>query len=105
MPLNKSGSKAVSDDERKAIGIWMTVEGKHPVQPIKVFATYEALSAIEPTIFWDLHGAFEIFTRNRVMIEGAASRKFDTKGVDHGEHEGQPVLMIRTEDLPKKISN
>jgi len=54
---------------------------------------------IDPSKIADLHAAFEIFEKSRERIEEAASKKFDTKGADDGEHKGQPILMVRSNDL------
>ena len=49
MPLRSSNNRPDHHDDRKAIGFWMTVEGKDPVQPIRVFVTYEALRELDPS--------------------------------------------------------
>jgi hypothetical protein len=50
MPLAATHMPVVLDDRRSAVGVWMTVR---PVQPIRVFVTYEALAQIEPSQTWD----------------------------------------------------
>ena len=82
-----------------AIGFWMTVEEAQPVKSIRVFVTYEALAQIEPSQPRDRQAAVDTFNKHRARIETAASQKFDAKGVDDGEHEGQPILMVRMDDL------
>jgi hypothetical protein len=82
-----------------ALGFWMTVEGAQPVKPIRVFVTYEALAQIEPSQSRDRQAAVDTFNKHRARIEAAASQKFDANGVDDGEHEGQPILMVRSDDL------
>jgi hypothetical protein len=88
------------DNDRMAIGFWMRDEGAQPHVPIWVLATYEALAQIDPSQVRDTFGARTIFDENRARIEAAASKKFDTEGADDGEHEGQPILMIRSDDIP-----
>jgi hypothetical protein len=89
MPLITTGKPGVPDNGQMAIGFWMTVEVAHPVEPIRIFVTYKGLEQIDPSQVPDIYGAREIFTRNRALIEAAASKKFDKDGVDDGEHEGR----------------
>jgi hypothetical protein len=100
MSLITTGMPGQLDDDRKAIGFWMTVEGVSPVAPIRVFVTYQALAQIEPSRLQDRPAAIEIFNDNRAVIEAAASNKCEAKGVDDGEYDGQPLLMVRAHDLP-----
>ena len=99
MALVATMQPGVADNGQKAIGFWMTVEGMHPIQPIRVFVTYAALAQIAPSQPRDRHTAFAIFEKNRARIEAAASSKFDAKGVDDGKYQGMPILMIRISDL------
>lgn len=80
-----------------AVGIWMEDENKSPV---RVYVTYEALAQIDPSQVHDLHAALEIFDANRERIEQRASVIFDARGKDEdGEHEGQPILILRSNDI------
>ena len=100
MPLMTTGQPNFEvDNDRSAIGFWMTVKGAAPVQPIRVFVTYEALAQIEPSQPRDVFAAMNIFEQNRALIEGTASEKFDRLGVEEERHEGQPVLRVDTDDL------
>jgi hypothetical protein len=76
----------------------MSVEGRTPIQPVRVLVSYEALSELDPTIR-DLHGALENFDRFRSQVESAASRKFDTDGFDPDKYEGMPAVRLTTDDL------
>jgi Protein of unknown function (DUF1488) len=96
MPLRNSNNRPDHHDDRQAIGFWMTVEGKDPVQPIRVFVTYEGLRELDPSQPPNPTVALDIFTRSRERIEAAASKKFDAKGVDEGEYKGKPVLVVRS---------
>jgi Protein of unknown function (DUF1488) len=98
MPLAATHMPVVLDDRRSAVGVWMTVKGVRPVQPIRVFVTYEALAQIEPQTR-DRSLSTAIFERNRAQIEATASAKFDTKGADATKYEGLPVVMVRADDL------
>jgi hypothetical protein len=97
MPLTSTGRPPESDNIRKAIGFWMKIASTGG--SIRVCVTYTALAHIDPSKIRDLHAAFEIFDKNRERIEAAASQKFDSKGADDGEHEGQQILMVRSNDL------
>jgi hypothetical protein len=99
MPLRASNNRPDHHDDRKAIGFWMTVEGKEPVQPIRVFVTYKDLSELDPARSLGPPAALEIFTRNRERIEAAASKQFDAKGVDKGEYKEKPLLVVRSTDI------
>ena len=62
MPLMTTGQPNFEvDNDRSAIGFWMTVKGAAPVQPIRVFVTYEALAQIEPSQPRDVFAAMNIF--------------------------------------------
>jgi hypothetical protein len=77
----------------------MSVEGRTPIQPVRVLVSYEALAELDPTNVRDLHGALENFDRFRSQIEGAASRKFDRDGFDPDKYEGMPAIRLITNDL------
>ena len=90
MPLPHSNSRS--------IGFWMSVEGRTPIQPVRVLVSYEALSLIDPTNVRDLHEALENFDRFRSQVEHAASRKFDRYGFDP-ERKGMPAIRLIDVDL------
>ena len=76
MPLVSDGkSKPVTHSNLMAIGVWMSVEGRKPIQPVRVVVTYEALTQLDPTNVRDLPAALESFNRFRSRIEAAASHK------------------------------
>jgi Protein of unknown function (DUF1488) len=99
MPLAATHMPVVLDDRRNAIGVWMTVKGARPVQPIRVFVTYGALAQIEPSQPWSRRSATAIFDRNRARIEATASVKFDAIGVDAAKCNGLRMVMVRPDDL------
>ena len=100
MPLISYGSKAVSHDKRKAIGFWMSVEGKDPVEFVRVFVTFRTLEQLDPSQIPDLHSAFQIFEAHRGKIEQVASQHFDTIGVDADDHyQNQPVVTLASREL------
>ena len=100
MPLISDGnSKPLSHSNSRSIGVWMSVDGRSPVQPVRVLASYEALSQLDPTNVRDLHGALENFDRFRSQVEAAASRKFDRDGFDADKYEGRPAVRLTTDDL------
>jgi hypothetical protein len=78
----------------------MTVRGS-PAKLIWVVATRKLLEQLDPSELPDKHVA--VFKKHRAKIEEAASAKFDSEGVnpEDGEHEGRPVLMVRSDDLPQ----
>jgi|GraSoi_2013_40cm_1033754.scaffolds.fasta_scaffold45974_2 hypothetical protein len=98
MPLDATNLRGVPDDSRKAIGFWMTSQGE-PVDQIRVFVTYEALWQTDTSTVRDVAAAIGLFDKNRTRIESTASNKLDTKGVDEGTYEGQPILYIRSSDI------
>jgi hypothetical protein len=83
MPLvSDLKSKPLSHSNSRAIGFWMSVEGRTPIQPVRVLVSYEALAELDPTNVRDFHGAPKNFDQFRSQVESTASRKFDTDGVD-----------------------
>ena len=99
MPLISDGkSNAVLHSELRAIGFWMTVKGANPVQPVRVFVSYEALAELDPTNIRDLAAAFEHFDRFRSRIEAAASEKFERVGPDAEKYEGMQTVRLTTDD-------
>lgn len=100
MPLvSDRKSKPLSHSNSRSIGFWMSVEGRTPIQPVRVLVSYEALSQIDPTNVRDLHGALENFDRFRSQVEHAASRKFDRYGFDPEKYEGMPTIRLIDVDL------
>jgi hypothetical protein len=100
MPLVSDGkSKPLSHSNSRSIGIWMSVEGRTPVQTVRVLVSSEALSQLDPANVRDLHGALENFDRFRSRIETTASRKFDRLGFDAAKYEGMPAVRLTTDDL------
>jgi Protein of unknown function (DUF1488) len=100
MPLvSDRKSKPLSHSNSRAIGIWMSVEGQTPIQPVRVLVSYEALSQLDPTNVRDLHGALENFDRFRSQVEAAASREFDSNGFNAEKYEGMPAIRLTADDL------
>jgi hypothetical protein len=100
MPLvSDRKSKPLSHSNSRAIGIWMSVEGQIPVQPVRVLVSYEALSQLDPTNVRDLHGALQNFDRLRSQVEAAASREFDRNGFNAEKYEGMPAIRLTADDL------
>ena len=81
------------------VGCWMAVRGMSRAELIWVVAMREALVQLDPSELPDKHVV--VFENHRAKIEDAASAKFDSEGLDpeDGEHEGRPVLMVRSDDL------
>jgi hypothetical protein len=99
MPLEGDGKgKAVTHSELRAIGFWMSVKGARPVQPVRVFVSYEALAQLDPTNIRDLAAAFDHFDRFRDRIEAAASEKFDRQGPDAEKYEAMQTVRLTTHD-------
>ena len=100
MPLvSDRQSKPLSHSNSRAIGFWMSVEGRAPIQSVRVLVSYDALSELDPTNVRDLHGALENFDRFRSQVETAASRKFDSYGFDAQNYERVPAIRLTTVDL------
>jgi len=72
MPLIGDGkSKPLSHSNSRSIGVWMSVHGRSPIQPMRVLVSYEALLQLDPTNVRNLHGALENFDRFRSQVEAA----------------------------------
>jgi hypothetical protein len=99
MPLVvEGGGKAIAHGDHRAIGFWMTVKGAIPVQPVRVFVSYEALAQLDPLDIRDFAAAFQHFDRFRTRIETAASEKFDREGPDPEKYEGMPTVRLTSND-------
>jgi len=100
MPLVSDGkSKPLSHSNSRSVGVWMSVEGRSPIQPVRVLISYEALSQLDPTNVHDLPAALENFERFRSRVETAASRKFDRDGFDAEKYEGMPAIRLTADDM------
>lgn len=95
MPLTATTVRAVPDDDRKAVGIWMENDNSQ----IRVFVTYEALWQLDASQVRDVPSALALFDTNRAHLENAASTRYDASGVDDGEYEGQPIIVLRSNDI------
>jgi hypothetical protein len=69
---------------------------------IWVVVTGDCLHSIDRSSVPDQFAGTNIFARNRKLIEGAASVKFDNEGTNpaDGTRQGCPVLVIRSDDIP-----
>jgi hypothetical protein len=66
---------------------------------VRVFVTCEALWQSDPSQVRDRHSVFGIFNAGRERFEGLASDRYDESGPDDGEHEGQPIIVLRADDI------
>jgi hypothetical protein len=98
MPLNTTGAHAILEPGM-GLTFPMTTESGERVW---VIVTGECLEAIEDSSVPDQFSGANTFTRNRKMIEGAASAKYDSDGTDPsvGQRDGSPFLIVRSDDLP-----
>jgi Protein of unknown function (DUF1488) len=97
MPLIATTSQADINEEREAIGIWMSA-GEEGL--IRVFVSWHALLELDPTGLAGPDAALEIFTTHRLAIEKVASAKFDLEGTSEGDYfEGLPTLILRASDF------
>ena len=62
MPLTGTGGIGLPNDRRRAIGFWMTNKAR-PIEPVRVFVTYEAIWQLDPTHPQDVPAAIGIFGR------------------------------------------
>ena len=97
MPLKSTSVRRHFDFDRKAVGIWMEVEGEEPTRPVRVFVTPEALSSLDPHRALNADGALATFDTYYKRIHRAASSKFDEGKFSHDE--GDSVIIIRDHDL------
>jgi Protein of unknown function (DUF1488) len=96
MPLITTGRPGVAVPQ--GIGFWMAVKHANPGKFVWVVVTAGALNQLDPSEFADQHTA--VFNGSRSKIEDAASAKFDREGPEpNQEQEGQPVLLVRSNDL------
>src|SRR6476660_5078917 len=98
MPLvSDRTSKPLPHSNSRAIGFWMSVEGRAPIQTVRVLVSYQALSVLDPTNVRDLHGALGKFDRLRSQAYPDESRKFDRCGFDGQKDEGMPFIRLTTD--------
>ena len=69
---------------------------------VLVIVTGECLHSIDRSKVPDQFGGADTFSRNRKLIEGAASAKYDAIGTDpiEGLHDGCPTLILQSDDMP-----
>ena len=85
-----------------AVGVWMQVANSRPGDFVWVIATYECVEDLDrPNQIADQSNAANIAESNRAILEHAASKKFDEKGIDSkdGLQEGKPILRVHSYDL------
>ena len=97
MPLSATTLPIVTDNDRKAIGFWMT-DAKND-SAIRIFVTYEALWQIDPLQVRDAASAIATCSTNRERLEKLASQKFDAGDVEDGQYQGRPILFLRSMDV------
>lgn len=96
MPLRSLYSQIQLHEDPEGLSFWMA-DGERRV---RVFATFMALHHEMDGYSGPLdesHGR-EIFNKQREKIERAASRKYDTEGLQ-GQLSGAPALFVTVEDL------
>ena len=91
--LKPTATKRILDFDRKAVGFWMVTVLTE--KPVRVFVTYEALAAIDPSQVRDNDGALQTFDAHRAAFEAAASRKYVAGAIEPFTHEGQQVVLLR----------
>ncbi len=95
--LKPTATKRILDFDRKAVGFWMVTVLTE--KPVRVFVTYEALAAIDPSQLRENNAALQIFDAHRAAIEQAASRKYLAGVMESATHEGQEVVLLRDHDV------
>jgi hypothetical protein len=94
--LTPTGLRATFDDSHKSVGFWMR-DGDN--RPVRVFVTCEGLCQLDPSQPNDLETAFKQFDLLRSHIEKVASDRHDRGEPYDGEHEGQPMMILRGDDI------
>ena len=79
-----------------SIGVWMQNESGSAV---RVFVMCEALLQSDPSQIQSQQSAFGTFDAGRKRFEDLASRRYDDRGPDYGEYEGQPIIVLRAKDI------
>jgi hypothetical protein len=98
MPLITTGEAPISEAE-DGVGVAMrTSRGAR----VWVIATGACLHDIDRSALPDQFAGADVFTRNRKLIEGAASAKFDVEGAlpVEGMQDGAPILILEARDIP-----
>jgi Protein of unknown function (DUF1488) len=99
MPLFAIARAAEPDVRRMAIGFWMGIEGSRPFKPVRVFVAFDLLYEMDASQPGNPSAALAIFEAKRTHIEAIASNRFDNNGFSDGDFGGQPILVVRGEDL------
>jgi hypothetical protein len=94
--LTPTDLKPSYDEARSAIGFWMR-DNDH--QPVRICVTCEGLWSLDPHQVRDLDTAFKLFDGLRNHFEEVASLKFANAVPFDGEHEGQPLMILRGDDI------
>jgi hypothetical protein len=97
--LTPTTVKPSYDENRRAIGFWMRDNDE---QPVRICVTCEGLWALDPSLVRDLDGAFRLFDELRTHIEEVASDRHLRGEEFDGEHEGQPLMILRGDDIAPK---
>jgi hypothetical protein len=98
MPLITTNAEPVTEIQA-GMGFTMTTPDG---EIIWVIATGECLHSIDRSSLPDQFAGADVFTRNRKLIEGSASVKYDVEGTNSGDgnRDGCRVLIVRSDDLP-----
>lgn len=102
MPLVSKGDEPESAPNG-GLAFRMNVVGAPDIEQIWVVITSECLSSLNMAAPRDQFGGVKIFELHRCLIEGAASAKFDRRGVNpaDGNRDGAPFITIFSGDMPK----
>jgi hypothetical protein len=98
MPLITTGEAPIPEPNQ-GVGVAMRTSAGDRVW---VVVTGECLHCVDQSTLPDQFAGGNVFTRNRKLIEGAASAKFDTDGARpvEGMQDGAPILVLEGKDIP-----
>jgi hypothetical protein len=99
MPLITTGEAPIPEPQ-DGVGVAMRTSAGDRVW---VVVTGECLHGVDRSALPDQFAGGDVFTRNRKLIEGAASAKFDKDGARpvEGLQDGAPILILEAKDIPR----
>jgi Protein of unknown function (DUF1488) len=97
--LTPTTVKPSYDESRRAIGFWMRDNDN---QPVRICVTCEGLWALNPSMVRDLGSALKLFDELRTHIEQVANDRHSRGEGFDGEHESQPLMILRGDDIDPK---
>ena len=99
MPVIDLDRKPFANADRRAVGIWMGVEGTKPPQFVAVFVRYTTLELAAPSKPPGIDSVFDTFNQYWPNIVAAANARYQEQLFEDDKYDGQPVIVVRQSDL------